>query len=46
MGFGKKKYIGGFRNQDEAARTYDKHSIIAQGIKAKTNFDYTARELL
>ena len=36
-----KKYIGSYRTEEEAARVYDKYSILVNGIKAKTNFSYT-----
>lgn len=45
MGFGRKKYIGGFSDQDEAARVYDKYTLFAKGTAAKTNFSYTAADL-
>ena len=35
-----KKYIGSYRTEEEAARVYDKYSILVNGIKAKTNFSY------
>lgn len=31
MGFARKKYIGGLIDEEEAARIYDKHAIVAQG---------------
>lgn len=45
MGYGRKKYIGGLLNIEEAARVYDYYTIWGHGIKAKTNFSYTTREV-
>lgn len=41
-----KEYKGGFESEEEAARMYDKKSICTFGLKAKTNFDYSKREVL
>lgn len=55
MGFGKKRYYGGIKDQQEAARLYDKYAILTQGIgvslshpnfQAKTNFSYTKEQVL
>jgi hypothetical protein len=40
-----KDYKGGFDSEDEAARMYDRKSICTFGLKAKTNFDYTKRQV-
>ena len=45
MGPTKKNYFGGVTCEEEAARLYDKFSIIQHGISAKTNFNYTKHEL-
>ena len=42
----KREYVGGFNSEEEAARTYDEMNIRANGIKAKTNYNYTKKELL
>ena len=41
----KKKYLGSFSNEEEAARVYDKFALQNHGIKAKTNYDYTKEEV-
>ena len=41
----KKKYKGQIRTERLAARIYDKRAICAHGIKAKTNFSYTKKQL-
>ena len=41
-----KEYNGGFSDELEAARIYDKKSICTFGLKAKTNNDYTKREVI
>lgn len=41
----KKTYIGTYRDQKTAARAYDKYNILLNGIKAKTNFNYTRLEI-
>ena len=41
----KKRYIGNFNNEIEAAREYDKIAIQFHGLKAKTNFEYTEDEI-
>ena len=41
----KKKYMGSYSNEEEAARVYDKYALIYHGKKAKTNYDYTEEEV-
>ena len=41
----KKKYKGQIRTERLAARIYDKRAIFANGLKAKTNFNYTKGQL-
>lgn len=41
----KKRYIGNFSNEEEAAREYDKIAIQFHGPKAKTNFLYNEDEI-
>ncbi len=41
-----KEYNGGYSDEFEAARTYDRKSICTFGLKAKTNFSYTKEEVL
>ena len=41
-----KEYYGGFRNEQDAAREYDYWAISTYGLKAKTNYNYTKREVL
>ena len=41
----KKRYLGSFLNEEEAARVYDKVALQNHGHKAKTNFDYTKEEI-
>ena len=37
----KKIFIGKIETERLAARVYDKRSILENGLKAKTNFNYT-----
>lgn len=41
-----KEYNGGFSDELEAARVYDRKSICTFGLKAKTNNDYTKAEIV
>ena len=41
----KKKFLGKLKSEYQAARIYDKHAILNDGIMAKTNFNYTKRQL-
>ena len=41
----KKRYIGNYRNEEEAAMFYDIVAIQNHGSKAKTNFYYTPEEI-
>jgi len=41
----KKRYIGNFGDEEEAAREYDKIAIQFHGPKAKTNFQYNEDEI-
>ncbi len=41
----KKRYVGSYSNEQEAARAYDKAALQNHGSKAKTNYDYTEEEL-
>ena len=41
----RKEYTGGIETETEAARLYDRRSILTYGLKAKTNFDYNRHEL-
>lgn len=38
----KKIYVGSIDSEAEAALLYDKIAILVHGLKAKTNYDYTA----
>lgn len=42
---GKKRFMGTYPTQVEAGKAYDISAILIHGIKAKTNFDYTAAEI-
>ena len=41
----RKTYIGTYGSEKEAAKTYDKYSILINGISAKPNFSYTKEEV-
>lgn len=41
----KKRYVGSYSNEEEAARAYDKAALQNHGARAKTNFDYVEEEL-
>ena len=40
-----KKFIGQIPSELLAARIYDKRTILNNGLKAKTNFNYTKKQL-
>ena len=42
----KKKFLGAIPSEQMAGRLYDKRSIFAKGLKAKTNFNYTKKQLM
>ena len=46
MGNFKKMYFGAIEDEREAALFYDKLAIVSHGIKARTNFDYTRRDII
>lgn len=46
MGNMRKHYFGGIESERDAARLYDKNSILASGLQAKTNFDYKRADIL
>lgn len=41
----KKKYLGSFSSEEDAARVYDTFALLYQGNKAKTNYNYTKEEI-
>lgn len=41
----KKRYVGSYSNEEEAARAYDKVALQNHGTKAKTNYDYNDEEV-
>ena len=41
----KKRYVGSFMSEEEAARIYDKVSLQNHGAKAKTNFFYNEDDI-
>ena len=41
----KKRYVGSYSREEDAARAYDKVALQNHGSKAKTNFDYTKKEV-
>lgn len=41
----KKRYVGSYSMEEEAAKAYDKAALQNHGPKAKTNYDYTDEEL-
>ena len=40
----KKRYIGSFPSEVEAARAYDIAALLNHGARAKTNYEYSAEE--
>ena len=42
----KKKYVGSFPNEIQAARAYDIAAIQNHGPKAKTNFKYEINDII
>jgi hypothetical protein len=46
MGNFKKMYFGAIEDEREAALFYDKLAIVSHGIKARTNFPYTRRDII
>lgn len=46
MGNFKKMYFGAIEDEREAALFYDKLAIVSHGIKARTNFNYTRRDII
>ena len=46
MGNFKKMYFGAIEDEKEAALFYDKLAIVSHGIKARTNFDYTRKDII
>lgn len=45
MGNLRKHYIGSISTELKAARVYDRHAIQTHGLRAKTNFSYTKRQI-
>jgi hypothetical protein len=41
----KKRYVGSYSQEEEAARNYDKVALQHHGTKAKTNFYYSEDEI-
>ncbi len=41
----KKRYVGSYSNEEEAARAYDKVALQNHGTRAKTNYDYDDDEV-
>lgn len=41
----KKRYVGSYSNEIEAARAYDRAALQNHGSKAKTNFDYSHHDI-
>ena len=45
MVYKKKRYVGSYVSDEEAARIYDQYSIAIFGIKAQPNFSYTKQQV-
>ena len=41
----KKRYVGSYSNEQEAAKAYDKAALQNHGARAKTNYDYNEEDL-
>lgn len=41
----KKRYVGGYLSEENAAKAYDKVALQFYGIKAKTNYNYSKEEV-
>jgi hypothetical protein len=41
MGFGKKRYYGGIKDEAEAAKLYDKYAILTQGVGVSSTQNLT-----
>jgi hypothetical protein len=41
-----KVYLGTYKTQEEAARTFDFHSMVVKYKSARVNYDYTARDFM
>ena len=41
-----KRYIGSISDERRAAEIYDKYAILAHGLAAKTNFNYSKKSIL
>ena len=46
MGNQKKQYSGSIKDEQTAAKLYDKFAIKNLGLRAKTNFDYKRKDLV
>ena len=42
----RKTYLGTFSNQEDAAKTFDFYSMLLNRLTAKTNFDYSKKEIM